>query len=95
MDHPLHGLASELSEMIENQSTWYSQGKLSIHSLYQQIAPIVTHPELLINLKGVGNLLDVYVKLHTTMEELPPSEKKEYLELVGSAQWIANGTVWM
>jgi hypothetical protein len=38
------------------------------------------------NLKGVGSPLDVHVKLHTTMEDLTPSEKEEYLELVGSAQ---------
>jgi Reverse transcriptase (RNA-dependent DNA polymerase) len=44
------------------------------------------------NLNGVGSPLDVHIKIHTSMEELDPSEKEEYLELVGSAQWIANNT---
>ena len=44
------------------------------------------------NLKGVGSPLDVHIKTHTSMEKLDNSDKEEYLELVGSAQWIGNNT---
>jgi hypothetical protein len=44
------------------------------------------------NLKGVESPLDVHIKTYTSMEKLDNSEKEEYLELVGSAQWIGNNT---
>ena len=44
------------------------------------------------NLKGVGSPLDVNVKYDPDALEIDEEEKTEYLELVGSAQWISNNT---
>jgi hypothetical protein len=44
------------------------------------------------NLKGVGSPLDVNVRYDPDAPEVGEKEKTEYLELVGSAQWIANNT---
>ena len=44
------------------------------------------------NLKGVGSPMDPRVKYDPELSVLAEDEKMEYLELVGSAQWILNNT---
>jgi hypothetical protein len=44
------------------------------------------------NLKGVGSPLDVNIKYDLDAPEIEEKEKEEYLELVGSAQWVSNNT---
>ena len=44
------------------------------------------------NLNGVGSPLDVHIKYDLELPELDKKEKEEYLEMVGSAQWISNNT---
>ena len=44
------------------------------------------------NVNGVGSPLDVYVKYNPDLPILQDNMKTEYLELVGSAQWVSNNT---
>jgi hypothetical protein len=44
------------------------------------------------NLKGVGSPLDVHVRYNPDLPELDKNNKEEYLENVGSAQWVSNNT---
>jgi hypothetical protein len=45
-----------------------------------------------LNLNGVGSPLDAHMKYNPDLPELEDKEKNDYLELVGSAQWISNNT---
>ena len=40
----------------------------------------------------MGSPLDVHIKYDPELPELDKKEKEEYLEMVGSAQWISNNT---
>jgi hypothetical protein len=45
-----------------------------------------------LSLNGAGSPLDVHMKYDPDLNELGQNEKAEYLELVGSAQWVSNNS---
>jgi hypothetical protein len=45
-----------------------------------------------LSLNGAGSPLDVRMKYDPDLDELEQNEKTEYLELVGSAQWVSNNS---
>jgi hypothetical protein len=55
------------------------------------IERVLTGKEWL-NLNCIGSPLDTHMKYNLDLPELDEKEKNEYLELVGSAQWISNNT---
>ena len=43
-------------------------------------------------IKGTGSPLDPQVKYDPNLPLLKDKEKEEYLELIGSAQWVSSNT---